>query len=143
MTRPGIIALLAARRRRRARVADAGMTLIEIMIVLAIIGMVMGGVGFGAFNYYRKSQVKTARIAANKVAQATQQFMIDNNNNCPTALDDVIAQKFLQAKDKKDPWNRDYLMRCPGQQNTDGVDIVSLGPDGQEGTADDIKSDAQ
>lgn len=125
------------------RVRDAGMTLIEIMIVLAIIGLIMGSVGVGAFNYYRKSQVKTARLVVNKVAQGVQQYMIDNTNQCPTSLDDVIAQKFLNAKDKKDPWGKDLVMRCPGQVNTDGVDVIAVGPDGQEGTADDVKSEGQ
>ncbi|MFB3892514.1 MAG: type II secretion system protein GspG [Phycisphaerae bacterium] len=37
-----------------------------------------------------------------------------------------------------DPWGRAYVYRCPGQQNPDRFDVFSLGPDGVEGTSDDI-----
>ena len=43
----------------------------------------------------------------------------------------------------KDPWGREVILRCPGTVNTDGVDVVSVGPDGQEGTADDVKAQEQ
>ena len=38
----------------------------------------------------------------------------------------------------KDPWARAYVYRCRGQHNPKGFDLYSLGPDGQEGTGDDI-----
>jgi len=40
----------------------------------------------------------------------------------------------------KDPWGKDFVLRCPGTNDTDGADIVSTGPDKAEGTGDDIKS---
>jgi len=38
----------------------------------------------------------------------------------------------------EDPWGNPYVYRCPGQQNTDGYDLYSFGPDGQDGGGDDI-----
>ncbi len=38
----------------------------------------------------------------------------------------------------KDPWGKGYNYRYPGQHNKYGYDLYSAGPDGQEGTADDI-----
>ena len=38
----------------------------------------------------------------------------------------------------KDPWGNDYIYRCPGQVHTDTCDVLSMGPDGHEGTDDDI-----
>ena len=93
----------------------------------------------GVFSNWKKAQVKVARVAVNEIAQKTIQFMTDNNNECPKAIDDLVAQKYLPKK-QKDPWNRDYILRCPGVVNTDGIDVVSVGPDGQEGTADDVKA---
>jgi general secretion pathway protein G len=122
---------------RRAK--DLGMTLMEIMIVFALIALIMGAVGVGAFSYFKKGQMKTAGIQVNEIMQKAQQYMMDNNNECPKSLDDLVAQKYMPRK-AKDPWNKDFILRCPGQINADGIDVISLGPDGQEGTADDVKA---
>jgi general secretion pathway protein G len=124
---------------RAARGADKGMTMLEIMIVLAIIGLVMSVVGVGVYANWKKAQVKVARVAVNELAQKTIQFMTDNSNECPKTIDDLVAQKYIPKK-QKDPWNRDFILRCPGVVNVDGIDVISVGPDGQEGTADDIKA---
>jgi general secretion pathway protein G len=127
---------MAARAGRRSQ---SGMTMLEIMIVLAIIGLVMSVVGVGVYSSFKKAQKKVAQMAVNEIAQKTIQYMTDNNNECPKSVDDLVAQKYMPKK-QKDPWNHDFILRCPGQVNTDGIDVVSLGPDGQEGTADDIKA---
>jgi general secretion pathway protein G len=124
------------------RIRDAGMTMLEIMIVLALIGLVMSAVGVGVFQSFKKGQRKVAQAQVNDIAAKVVQYMSDNNSECPKGIDDLVAQKFLPKK-QKDPWGRDYILRCPGQINTDGSDVVSLGPDGQEGTADDVKAQEQ
>jgi general secretion pathway protein G len=121
------------------RAAEGGMTMLEIMIVLAIIGLVMSVVGVGVFQQFKKAQKKVAQVAVNEIASKSVQFMTDNNNECPKTIDDLVAQKYMPKK-QKDPWNHEFILRCPGTVNTDGIDVVSLGPDGQEGTADDIKA---
>jgi general secretion pathway protein G len=40
----------------------------------------------------------------------------------------------------KDPWGNDYVYRAPGTNGAD-YDLLSAGPDGHEGTADDIKAE--
>jgi general secretion pathway protein G len=121
------------------RRSEAGMTMLEIMIVLAIIGLVMSVVGVGVFQSFKKAQKKIAQVAVNEIASKTVQYMTDNNNECPKSVDDLVAQKYMPKK-QKDPWNHDFILRCPGTVNVDGIDVVSLGPDGQEGTPDDIKA---
>ena len=122
-------------RRRR----DRGFTLLEIMVVLAIIGLIVGSVGVMVFNKFKKAQVQIAKTRVTQVSNAITQYMLDNSNNCPRSLDELVAQKYLQ-KGMKDPWGKDFVMRCPGTNDTDGADVSSAGPDKAEGTADDVKS---
>ena len=44
---------------------------------------------------------------------------------------------YLRRGVPKDPWGNPYVYQCPGEHNTDGYDLYSHGPDGQEG-GDDI-----
>jgi general secretion pathway protein G len=137
-----LIELLKTRRDRRrtgAHGAEGGMTLLEIMIVLAILAGMVTVVGLVGIPQYKKAQLKTAKEGARQVAQAVERYMLNNNSTCPTSVDDLVAQKELPRK-IKDPWGQDYVMHCPGTANTDGVDVLSMGPDKQEGTADDQKS---
>ena len=125
--------------RRLQRKRDRGFTLLEIMVVLAIIGLIVGSVGVMVFNRFKKAQVSTAKTRVTQVANAVTQYMLDNSNNCPRSLEELVAQKYLQ-KGMKDPWGKDFILRCPGTNDTDGADVSSAGPDKAEGTADDVKS---
>jgi general secretion pathway protein G len=122
-----------------ARTAAAGFTLLEVMIVLAIIGLIAGGIGVTVFNQFKKGQVKIAKTTVGEISGAVQQYMMENNSECPKGMEDLVAKKNLK-KMLKDPWGKDFSIKCPGQNDTDGADVTSSGPDKQEGTADDIKS---
>ncbi len=118
---------------------DAGMTLIEIMIVLALISLVAATIGVTVFNNYKKGQTRVAKTQVSEVIGAVQQYMMDNNNNCPQGIEELVSQKFLK-KDHKDPWGKPFSLKCPGEQDPDGVDVTSSGPDKAEGSEDDINS---
>jgi general secretion pathway protein G len=142
----GMIAMMIAtlqfrwRGRRMGRpAAERGMTLLEIMIVIALIGLVMGSVGFVLSAQFKKGQIKTAKIAVVNIANAAQQYMMENNSNCPASVDDLVTNRNLPKK-PRDPWGKDYTLKCPGTGDPDGVDVISTGPDRQEGSADDVKS---
>ncbi len=125
--------------RRRRLNAQRGMTLIEIMVVVAIISMLMGTVAIGAFSAFEKAKVKDAKMVIKAVEQGLVAYQTDNTDSCPKALVDLYTQKYL-TKEPKDPWGEPLVFKCPGEHNKDGADLVSKGKDKQEGTADDIKS---
>jgi general secretion pathway protein G len=125
--------------RRRPGTRQGGFTLLEVMIVLAIIGLIAGSIGVTVFKQFQKSQVKAAKINVKEIGDAVTQFMIENNNECPKGMEDLVAKSNMK-KAIKDPWGKDFVIKCPGQNDPSGADVVSGGPDKQEGTPDDIKS---
>jgi prepilin-type N-terminal cleavage/methylation domain-containing protein len=134
-----------SRAARALRPAEAGMTLLEIMIVLAIIALVMGFLlGPRIFAALGESKIKTAHAITKKFAfEAYPQWSMNNSSKpCP---DDLKAlTKYMNSTDTKDPWGRDYVMLC-GDAATEvpnGFGVMSKGE--KEGdAADDIKSWAE
>ena len=127
------------RRRGVRRIVERGMTLIEIMVVVAIIGMLMGTVGVYAFGRLEKAKVTDTKMVIKNVEQALVHYQTDNTDACPKSVSDLVSQKYL-TKEPLDPWGQVLIFKCPGQHNAEGADIVSKGKDKQEGTADDITS---
>lgn len=122
------------------RKRDAGMTLLEVLIVLALISLIAGAIGVTVFNNYKRGQARAAKLMVKEVGGAVQQYMIDNNQECPPGLEELVNQKYLKKSSLKDPWGKPFTVKCPGELDSDGIDISSPGADKQEGTEDDIQS---
>lgn len=113
-----------------------GMTLIEILVVLAIIGLIMGGVAIMAFNAFDDSKTKAAAKDIATLSQSVEMYRLQKNK-CPKSVQDLKAAGIV-AKVTKDPWGQDYVIKCPGDHGP--VDISSPGKDGEAGNEDDINS---
>jgi general secretion pathway protein G len=132
-----ILKLRAAARGTAGGRRQLGMTLLEIMIVLALLGLVTGAIVAGVIPAFKRGKIKTAKTAMTQMAGVVAQYTTDNEGKCP-AIDDLVAGGFLSKSQMKDPWGSNYVIKdCEGAE---GAHVVSLGPDKQEGTADDIKS---
>lgn len=127
-----------ARRRRRRR-SQLGMTLIEIMVVLAIISLILGGVGVMAFNRFKDAQTDEAKNQVTQIHQLVEQFMLAKRK-CPKNLQEIKAAG-IASKVSKDPWGNDYEIHCE-QGSSEAIEVKSGGPDGAMGTEDDLSSRA-
>ncbi len=124
--------------------AQRGMTLLEIMIVLAILALVMGlVVGPRVMRMFGKSKVDIAQLTVKKYAYEAfgEWSQAHPDKACPDKLDDLT--QYMDSKDVKDPWGNPYKMFC-GQNlpagAKGGLAVMSAGEDGKEGTEDDVKS---
>jgi general secretion pathway protein G len=130
-------------RRRSARKGERGFTLVEILVVLAIIGLVMGLVAPRVLNYLTESKIKAARIQIESLGSALDLFFLDNGRY-PTSAEGLpaLVQRpgtiatwngpYLKGGlVPLDPWGNPYVYRSPGEHGA--YDIVSFGTDGQQG----------
>ena len=119
----------------RARRALRGVTLVEVLIVVAIIAMVAGGVAVFALPKYKEAQIKNAETGARIVRTAIQQWQAANNEStCPTISQLVQEKQLDPGQSTNDSWNQPYNLSC----TDDEVIVASNGPDKKKGTKDDI-----
>jgi general secretion pathway protein G len=132
--------------RRRAR---AGFTLMEVLLVLVIL-VVLGsivvpmvtGIGEGASK-------KAAQVQVDALERMIDMYKFELKQ-LPTSLDDLVNEpsdpklaknwhQYMKAnEDLIDPWDNPYKYESKGKKNAGGYDVWSMGPDGQDGTTDDI-----
>ena len=124
--------------RTKQLASNKGMTLIEIMVVVAIIGLVMAMVTVNVMKRFEKAKLDTAKTQIKSLEQALEQYYLDNNNYPPT-FSELVSGGYVK-KMPKDPWNQEYVYKNPGSEGHP-FDITSAGPDKKEGSDDDIKSE--
>jgi general secretion pathway protein G len=129
----------------------AGFTLLELLVVVAIIGLLAAYVGPKYFSQVGKSEQSVARSQVEAFNRALGAYRLDVGGFPSTeeGLAALLARPagaakwngpYLEKAVPPDPWGRAYQYRAPGANGAD-FDIVSYGKDGQpggEGDAADI-----
>lgn len=128
-----------------------GYTLMEMILVLFIISLLLGGGVFLMQGVGQDAEVMKARAdiktwETNLIRYKTKALMLPTQSQ---GLEAMVKEPTSEPKPKMwtpmskpealmDPWGHKYQYRNPGKSNPQSYDVFSLGPDGQEGTADDI-----
>ncbi len=123
---------------RAKKSASRGVTLVEVLIVVAIMAVISGGVTLVAFPLYKESRIKIAVQGCQTVKQAAElyQNLEGVADQCPT-IQDLVTSKKLDGKRTDDPWGMAYKIDCSEGE----IRAISAGNDRKFGTPDDIKDD--
>jgi general secretion pathway protein G len=122
------------------RAAARGMTLIEILVVLVILGLIATAVAVNVVGRAASARTDRAKTDVQRIASdGIEAFKVMRGRYPSTeeGLQLLIQEKFLKPNSPegklKDPWDRDYVYLQPGQAHPDAFDVKSYGADGQPG----------
>lgn len=117
---------------------NRGMTLIEILIVMGIIGGLLAVIGQGVMSRYQKSKVKQTKIVLSNVSQALQAYYSDCNK-MPQALSGLVSASddcsnwgpdpYIKKNQLVDAWGNEFQF----EPNGSNFNLKSFGRDGKEG----------
>lgn len=133
--------------------SNAGMTLIEIMVVVAIIAGITGLIAVNVVGRQEKANIQLTSTQISNVMGALDQYRLDNHRypSSEQGLDALVHKPSSGTVPKsypdggyikkvpKDAWGQEFSYASPGNHGNK-VEVWSAGPDGEEDTEDDVKS---
>ena len=130
--------------RRRSR---PGFTLIEILVVIAVISLLAALVAPNVFRHVGTAKDAAAKSQVEMLGAALDAYRLDNGRY-PTTEQGLVALMeaptsdpvpnnwkgpYLRKAVPNDPWGNAYNYLCPGNNSPQGYDLLSYGADGKEG----------
>ena len=126
----------------RERRRGGGFTLMELLVVLAILGLLMALVGPNVMRQLGGAKTKTAGIQIKDLEQAMEMYKLDVGRYPSTqeGLEALVRKPsnatgwngpYLKSDVPLDPWNREYHYKYPGEKGE--IDIYTYGANGSPG----------
>lgn len=132
-----------------SRQNERGFTLLELLVVLAILGLLAAIIGPQVIRYLGSSRTQTAHVQAKNVEAALELFKLDAGRY-PTPDEGLAAlvkapptdpawngPYLADASALNDPWGKPYMFKVPGDHGE--VDVYSYGSDGAPGGTGEAK----
>ena len=120
--------------RRRTR---RGFSLLEIIVAIAIIAMISGGIAVALLSQKKRADISITTTNAESIRTSVITWWLDHDSgtcpSMPTLVSDGAIDKSKSTKG--DAWHEPWIIKCDDGAAT----IVSKGPDKQLGTEDDIR----
>lgn len=122
---------------------ESGFTLLELLVVLAIMGLLAAIVGPQVIKYLGSSRTQTAKVQVKNVASALELFRLDAGRyptpeeglqalvTAPPSATGWNGPYLPQASALTDPWQHPYHFAAPGKHGE--LDVWTLGSDNAEG----------
>ena len=126
-----------------------GFTLVELLVVLAILGLLVGLVGPQVMKHLSSAKSKTARLQIDDLGSAMDMFYLDNGRypttseglealiDKPPGLDNWHGPYLKKSIVPKDPWGHAYHFKSPGDHGP--YDLYTYGADNTPGGENDDK----
>lgn len=129
-------------KRRISREHDEGFTLLEILVVLAILGLLVGIVAPAALRQLGGAKVSVVKQSIARIGSVLDMYKLDTGSY-PTTEDglDALVHRpgsiegwngpyLKEMKAPLDPWNHPYVYRSPSDREGKDYDLCSRGPHG-------------
>lgn len=131
---------------------QGGFTLLEMVIVLGIIAMILGGAIFAMRGIGDAAKLRQVESDFKSFQSALAMYKL-NAGSFPTTQQGLkalvvkpsstpVPRRWVQVMSKlpTDPWDSPYIYKFPGSKRTNDFEMISKGPDGIQNTADDLSS---
>ena len=129
--------VLGKKGHRRRKLGPLAYKIRAISILVAV--MLFVGWSTGWMN--NKQRVRQAQLDISRIVHAARLFRADYGR-CPQNLEELITppEGAPYLRPLKDPWGKPYVLRCPSIISSEDVDVISLGPDGEQSGEDNVKN---
>ncbi|MEQ1698416.1 MAG: type II secretion system major pseudopilin GspG [Hyphomicrobiaceae bacterium] len=126
-----------------AATADAGFTLLELLVVLGIIALLATVAAPQVLQYLGKARTETAKAQVSAISTALELYALDNGGfpapasglsalvKAPLGAPGWKGPYLKRAEGLVDPWGHPYQYRLPGKNG--GADVFTLGRDNAAG----------
>ncbi|MEL6396631.1 MAG: type II secretion system major pseudopilin GspG [Planctomycetota bacterium] len=125
----------------RVRIARPGMTLVEVLVVVVILGLIAGTVAVGVSGALGKGKTEIARTRIGVISERLETYRLEHSAYPTTeqglgALTTGSAKPtdtyFLRPDQLEDPWGRPFVLVVPGPDDFP-YEVLTYGADGQRG----------